>query len=159
MSENRDEYFMHLALEQAARAAAQDEVPIGAVLVRDGQVIGRGYNLTRRLQDATAHAEALTLRQAAESMGHWYFDSCTLYVTVEPCVMCAGMLVLGRMGRLVYGAREPKFGCCGSLYDLVRDRRFNHRVEVVEGVLAAESEKMLKAFFRELRQNGRDRNP
>lgn len=142
---------MRLALEQAAMAFTHDEVPIGAVLVRDGAVIGRGHNLTRRLQDATAHAETMALREAAARMGHWYFERSTLYVTVEPCAMCAGMLVLGRVQRLVYAVREPKFGCCGSLYDLVRDPRFNHRIEVTEGVLAAESSVLLKRFFRTLR--------
>lgn len=151
ISASNDEYFMRLALEQAHLAAVHDEVPIGAVIVRDSRIIGRGYNLTRRLQDATAHAETLALRQAAQSLGHWYFNDCTLYVTVEPCVMCAGMLILGHLARLVYGAREPKFGCCGSLYDLVRDPRFNHRVEVTSGVLAGESEQRLKSFFHKLR--------
>ena len=151
ISESSDESFMRLALEQACCAASHDEVPIGAVIVYDNRVIGWGYNLTRRLQDATAHAETVALRQAAQRLGHWYFNECTLYVTVEPCVMCAGMMILGHLARLVYGAREPKFGCCGSLYDLVRDPRFNHRVEVTSGVLAVESEQLLKAFFRKLR--------
>jgi tRNA(adenine34) deaminase len=147
----RDEYFMRQALACAETAGCQGEVPVGAVLVREDRIIGTGYNLTRRLQDATAHAEMMALREAARSLGHWYFDTCTLYVTVEPCVMCSGAILLGRLGRLVYGTAEPKFGCCGSLYDLVEDPRFNHRLTVTRGVLAEECSAVMKKFFRDLR--------
>ncbi len=143
---------MRLALEQARQAAREGEVPIGAVVALEGRVIGRGRNLTRRLQDATAHAEALALREAARFQGHWYFDRAALYVTIEPCAMCAGMLLLSRLGRLVFGAREPKFGCCGSLYHLPADPRFNHRVEVTEGVLAEECAALMREFFQGLRE-------
>jgi len=146
-----DELFMREALALAEMASRHGEVPVGAVVVSRGEIIGRGYNLTRRLQDATAHAESLALRRAAETIGHWYFQDCTLYVTVEPCVMCAGTLILGRVGRLVYGAAEPKFGACGSLCNLVADTRFNHRLTVSAGLLAEESAALLQKFFRRLR--------
>ena len=148
---SRDEKFMRLALEQADFAAARDEVPVGAVIVLDDQVIGRGYNLTRRLQDATAHAEMVAMREAAQKLGHWYFERCALYVTVEPCIMCAGALVLSKMERLVYGADEPKFGGCGSILDIVREKRLNHRVEVTSGVLENECSGLMKNFFKNLR--------
>jgi len=146
-----DEIFMRQALAQAQQAFRHDEVPVGAVVVFDNRVIGRGHNLTRRLQDVSAHAEFLAMRQAAGWLGHWYFEKCTLYVTVEPCVMCAGALVLGRMARLVYGTEEPKFGACGSICNLVEEQRFNHRVSVTRGVLAEECAALMKKFFGGLR--------
>jgi len=150
-SPGEDECRMRLALDQARLAAVQDEVPVGAVMVLDGRVIGSGYNLTRRLQDATAHAEMLALRRAAEYLGHWYFERCTLYVTVEPCIMCASALVLARVERLVFGAAEPKFGGCGSIFDIVREKRLNHRLEVTGGVLEIECSELMREFFRGLR--------
>jgi tRNA(adenine34) deaminase len=146
-----DKKFMRLALEQARLAAAHEEVPVGAVIVRDSEVIGTGYNLTRRLQDATAHAEMVAMREAAQSLGHWYFERCTLYVTIEPCIMCAGALVLSKVERLVYGASEPKFGGCGSILDIVREKRLNHRVQVTGGVLEKECTGLMKSFFNNLR--------
>ena len=148
---NDDERFMREALRLAELAGRHGEVPVGAVVVCGGEIIGRGYNLTRRLQDATAHAEAVALHRAAGVAGHWYFQDCTLYVTVEPCVMCAGTIILGRVGRLVYGTAEPKFGACGSVLNLPDDPRFNHRLPVSPGVLAAESAELLKKFFRRIR--------
>lgn len=147
----RDEIFMRQALARAKQAFRHDEVPVGAVVVFDNRVIGRGHNLTRRLQDASAHAEFLAMREAAGWLGHWYFDKCTLYVTVEPCVMCAGALILGRMGRLVYGTAEPKFGACGSVCNLVENRRFNHHLAVTRGVLADECAALMQRFFTRLR--------
>ena len=146
-----DETFMRQALAQAEQAYRHDEVPVGAVVVLEGRVIGRGHNLTRRLQDVSAHAEFLAMREAAGWLGHWYFDKCTLYVTVEPCMMCAGVLVLGRMARLVYGAAEPKFGSCGSIFNLVEEQRFNHRLSVTRGVLAEECAALMQKFFSGLR--------
>ncbi|MBN2288541.1 MAG: nucleoside deaminase [Candidatus Glassbacteria bacterium] len=143
---------MRLALEQARLAALHDEVPVGAVMVLDNRVIGAGCNLTRRLQDSTAHAEMIAMRQAAGRLGHWYFEQCTLYATLEPCIMCAGALVLARVGRLVYGAAEPKFGGCGSILDIVREKRLNHRPEVAAGVLEAECSGLMRDFFRDLRE-------
>ena len=146
-----DERYMRLALDQARLAAVHGEVPVGAVMVRDSEVIGTGYNLTRRLQDATAHAEMLAMRRAAERLGYWYFERCTLYVTLEPCIMCAGALVLARLERLVFGATEPKFGGCGSIFNIVRERRLNHKVEVTGGVLEDECAGLMREFFRDIR--------
>ncbi len=146
-----DEIYMRQALAQAEQACRHDEVPVGAVVVLDNRVIGRSHNLTRRLQDVSAHAEFLAMRQAAGWLGHWYFDKCTLYVTVEPCVMCAGALILGRMGRLVYGTAEPKFGACGSVCNLVENRRFNHSLPVTRGVLEEECAALMQKFFSRLR--------
>jgi len=146
-----DNFFMRQALAQAQQAFRHDEVPVGAVVVLDNRVIGRGYNLTRRLQDASAHAEFLAMRQAAGWLGYWYFDKCTVYVTVEPCVMCTGAMILGRMARLVYGAAEPKFGACGSICNLVEEQRFNHRIQITRGVLEEECAALMKEFFGGLR--------
>jgi len=142
---------MRQALDQAQQAYNHDEVPVGAVVVFDNRVIGGGHNLTRRLQDVSAHAEFLAMREAAGWLGHWYFDKCTLYVTVEPCVMCAGALILSRMGRLVYGTAEPKFGACGSVCNLVEDQGFNHRLSVTRGVLEQECVALMQRFFTRLR--------
>ena len=142
-----DDCYMRLALDQARLAAVHGEVPVGAVMVRDSEVIGTGYNLTRRRQDATAHAEMLAMRRAAER----YFERCTLYVTLEPCIMCAGALVLAKLERLVFGATEPKFGGCGSIFNIVRERRLNHRVEVTGGVLEDECAGLMQEFFRDIR--------
>lgn len=147
--------MMELALEQAHMAGVHGEIPIGAVVSLDGHVIGKGYNLTRRLQDATLHAEIVAMRRAAAYLGHWYMQDCTLYVTIEPCTQCAGSLLLARMGRLVFGACEPKFGACGSLYNLLTNPRLNHRVELRAGVMAAECSDVMKQFFRALRDNCR----
>ncbi|HUU27605.1 MAG TPA: tRNA adenosine(34) deaminase TadA [archaeon] len=149
-----DKHYMLAALTQAEQASRHDEVPVGAVVVYRDRVIGSGHNLTRRLQDATAHAEILALREAAVWLGHWHFEHCTLYVTVEPCVMCAGAMILHRVGRLVYGAPEPKFGACGSLYNLVDDPRLNHRLAVTRGVLETECAELMQKFFRGLREGG-----
>ena len=146
-----DRRMMELALEQARLAGVHGEIPVGAVVTRDNQVIGKGYNLTRRMQDATLHAEIAAMRQAAYRLGHWYMNDCSLYVTVEPCTQCAGSLLLARMGRLVYGAAEPKFGACGSVNNLVEDSRLNHQVLVVRGVLETECSELMKTFFNDLR--------
>jgi tRNA(adenine34) deaminase len=144
--------MMGLALEQARLAGVHGEIPIGAVVCLQGQVIGKGHNLTRRLQDATLHAEIVAMRSAADYLGHWYMQDCTLYVTIEPCTQCAGSLLLARMGRLVFGATEPKFGACGSVNNLLVDPRLNHRVEVIAGVMATECSAVMKKFFRDLRE-------
>ncbi len=138
---------MRAALREARAAGAADEVPVGCVVVRDGAVIGRGRNQTETLQDATAHAEILAIGAASNALGSWRLLDCTLYVTLEPCAMCAGAIVLARVARLVYGAFDPKAGACGSVLDVIHERRLNHRVEVVPGVLAPECGEMLRAFF------------
>ena len=143
--------FMQAALDQAALAKALGEVPIGAVIVHDGEIIGRGYNLRETSNDPTSHAEMVAIRQAAEHIGHWRLLESTLYVTLEPCVMCMGAIILARIPRLVYACRDPRAGAVGSIYDFAQDERFNHKVEVTEGVLGEECSEMLSAFFRELR--------
>jgi len=153
-SSRRDEQYMKEALLQAAQAYRHDEVPVGAVVVYEDEIIASAYNLTRRLQDPLAHAEFLAMQQAGRWLGTWHLLArCTLYVTVEPCVMCAGAMILRRLGRLVYGTPEPKFGACGSLYNLVQDERFNHRLSVTSGVLAQECAQLMQKFFRSLRNN------
>ncbi|MEU2432319.1 tRNA adenosine(34) deaminase TadA [Streptomyces sp. NPDC007861] len=141
---------MRLALKEAARAAEAGDVPVGAVVLGpDGTVVATGHNERELTGDPTAHAEVLALRRAASSRGEWRLTGCTLVVTLEPCTMCAGALVLSRVDRVVYGARDEKAGAAGSLWDLVRDRRLNHRPEVIIGVLEAECSAQLSAFFRE----------
>ena len=143
---------MREALVDARRAEALGEVPIGAVVVRDGRVIGRGHNLRESRGDPLAHAELEAIAEAARAVKGWRLSGCTLFVTLEPCAMCAGALVNGRVDRLVFGARDPKAGFCGSLGDLVRDPRLNHRLEVRAGVLEAESSRLLRDFFSGLRR-------
>ena len=138
---------MRLALEEACAAEAHGDVPIGAVVVRDGEVIARRHNERELTGDPTAHAEVLALRDAAAVVGHWRLLDCTLYVTLEPCVMCAGALVNSRIGRVVYGATDPKAGAVASLYEVCADERLNHRPPVESGVLADECGALLKAFF------------
>ena len=141
------------ALAEAAGARRTGDVPVGAVVVdASGEVIGRGRNAREELQDPTAHAEVVALRSAAASLGSWRLTGCTLVVTLEPCVMCAGALVLARVSRLVLGAWDPKAGAAGSTRDVVRDSRLNHRVEVVGGVRAEECAELLRSFFAEHRR-------
>jgi tRNA(adenine34) deaminase len=149
-----DEAFMQRALELAAQAASLGEVPVGAVAVKDGVVVGEGLNRRELDRDPFSHAELNAMRRAAERLGVWRLTGVTVYVTLEPCAMCAGAMVQGRVDRLVFGASDPKAGAVGSLYDLTRDSRHNHRLEVTSGVLAAECSDVLKRFFKALR----DRN-
>jgi len=145
---------MLLALEQAALALAFGDVPVGAVVVGpSGDVVGTGCNERERTGDPTAHAEVLALRAAAAALGTWRLPGCTLVVTLEPCTMCAGALVLARVDRVVYGCADPKAGAVGSLWDVVRDRRLNHRPEVIGGVLEDPSAALLRDFFRDHRQS------
>jgi tRNA(adenine34) deaminase len=146
-----DRAWMEAALAEARAAAAIGEVPIGAVVVRAGEVVGRGFNRRETDGDPLAHAEILAIREAAKAVGGWRLTGCTLYVTLEPCAMCAGALVASRIERLVYGPADPKAGFCGSLGNLVQDPRLNHRLEVTPGVLAEESAALLRGFFAGLR--------
>ena len=146
-----DEHWMGLALEQARRAAALGEVPVGAVVVRGEELLGAGHNRREADGDPLAHAELLALREAAGRVPGWRLLGCTMYVTLEPCAMCAGALVNSRVGRLVFGASDPKAGFCGSLGDIPRDPRLNHRLDVVAGVRVEECGALLRDFFRELR--------
>jgi tRNA(adenine34) deaminase len=151
--EQIDERYMRLAIDAAHIAEENGDVPIGAVIVHEGRVIGRAYNQREQLKDPTAHAEIIALTQAASALGLWRLHGCTIYVTLEPCPMCAGALVLGRLDRLVFGCTDPKAGACGSLYDIVRDGRLNHRLQVATGVLGDECGKLLQDFFRRRRPN------
>ncbi len=150
-----DNHFMGAALAEAHAAGEDGEVPIGAVVARGERIIGRGHNSRERLADPTAHAEMLALTAAAAEVGNWRLEDCTLYVTLEPCVMCAGAIVLARIPRLVYGPRDVKAGACGSLYSIVTDPRLNHRVVVTEGVLADECAALLHDFFAAQRAAGK----
>ena len=148
---SEDEQFMAMALEEAKRAGEEGEVPVGAVLVSGGRVIARGRNRPIAMSDPTAHAEVLALREAANEAGNYRLPGSTLYVTVEPCAMCAGALLQARVRRLVFGAEDPKGGAVRSLYTLLEDERLNHRVEVTAGVLLEECREVLRGFFRERR--------
>ena len=149
---NNDEQYMRKAIEQAKIAEENGDVPIGAVIVHNGHVIAKAYNQREQLQDPTAHAEIIALTQAAAAMENWHLHGCTMYVTLEPCCMCAGALVLARIDRLVYGCADLKTGACGSLYNIVQDERLNHRLEVMSGVLADECSQLLQQFFQKKRQ-------
>jgi tRNA(adenine34) deaminase len=152
---NLDEYYMRQALKLAEQAYAEQEVPVGALVVHEGKVIGKGYNQRRMLCDPTAHAEILAITAAASSLGDWRIGGTTLYVTLEPCVMCSGAIVLARIDRIVYGASDPKAGAVESLYHLLADERLNHRPQVTGGVLAPECGAILRDFFREQRAMGK----
>jgi tRNA(adenine34) deaminase len=145
---DRDAGFMALALDEARAAESHGDVPIGAVLVRGDEVLARAGNARERDRDPTAHAELLVIREASKALGEWRLEGCELFVTLEPCAMCAGAMVLARVPRLVYATADPKAGFAGSLSDLVRDPRLNHRLEVTTGVLEAECAETLRAFFR-----------
>jgi len=142
-----DELFMRAAIESAKIAEENGDVPIGAVIVYQDQIIARAYNQRQQLCDPTAHAEIIALTQAAAALESWRLNGCTMYVTLEPCCMCAGALVLSRMDRLVYGCDDPKAGACKSLYNIVQDERLNHRIEVTSGVLAEQCSQQLQEFF------------
>ena len=140
------------ALKEAGLAYRENEVPVGCVIVHEGRIVGRAHNQRETLKDPTAHAEMIAITQAAAALECWRLTGCTVYVTIEPCAMCAGALVLARIDRLVYGAQDPKAGACGTLLNIVQDARLNHRVEVVPGVLAAECSDALKSFFAKRRE-------
>lgn len=143
-----DEYFMQLAIEEAKKAFALDEVPVGALIVKDGEIISRGYNQRETLKDPTAHAELIAIREASRRLENWRLTDTTLYVTKEPCPMCAGAIVGARIKRLVYGCNDKKGGAAKSLYSIVTDRRLNHQVEVTSGVLENQCRELLQDFFK-----------
>lgn len=148
---NLDEKYMWEAIRQAKKAAAIDEVPIGCVIVHEGHVIGRGYNRRNIDKSTLAHAEIIAIKKASKKMGDWRLEDCTIYVTLEPCQMCAGAIVQARIPKVVIGSMNPKAGCCGSILNLLQVERFNHQVEMETGVLGEECSRMLTDFFRELR--------
>ena len=149
--EPNDKYFMEMAIAEAERAAVEEEVPVGCVIVHEGMVIGKGHNRTEALCDPTAHAEILAITAAANHMETWRLDNCIAYCTLEPCAMCAGALVLARVRRLVFGAKDPKFGACMSLYNIVQDIRLNHQLEVVPGIHEERVAELMKSFFKTVR--------
>lgn len=142
---------MGLALMEAEKALAIGEIPVGAVVVLDGRIIGRGHNQVEMLKDPTAHAEMIALTAACATLGNKFLEECTLYVTLEPCPMCAGASVWTRIKRIVYGAADPKAGACGSLFNIGSNNKLNHRAEIIQGVREAECEEILKRFFRDKR--------
>jgi tRNA(adenine34) deaminase len=146
-----DERWMEFALKEAEQAFRREEVPIGAVVVHDRRIIGRGYNQTETLQDPTAHAEMIAITAAVTSLGSRRLEDCALYVTLEPCIMCSGAIVLARLPRLVFGAYDPKAGACGTLYKVTQDARLNHQVETAGGILEERCGAVLKGFFEALR--------
>ncbi|MEW6114294.1 MAG: tRNA adenosine(34) deaminase TadA [Thermodesulfobacteriota bacterium] len=155
MITDSDHHFMSLALELARTAAAEGETPVGAVIVREGAIMGQGYNRVEADQDPTAHGELIALREAARQAGDWRLPDATIYVTLEPCIMCTAALMLARVKRLVYGARDLRWGAVGSLFDFSHDPRINHELEVVSGVLEEESAALLQGFYRDIRADKR----
>lgn len=150
-----DEHYMKLALEQARRAVEADEVPVGAVIVHGQRTVAMAHNQREQLNDSTAHAEMIAITQAAESIGNWRLENCTIYVTLEPCLMCAGAILQARLGRLVYGAADPKAGAVESLFQTMADSRLNHQVETTSGVLAQACGDILSRFFQAQRAQGK----
>ena len=156
--QQEDQRFMRVAIEAAGIAEENGDVPIGAVIVYKNQIIGKAYNQREQLKDPTAHAEIIALTQAAAFLESWRLNGCTMYVTLEPCPMCAGALVLGRLDRLVYGCDDPKTGACKSLYNIVQDERLNHKLEVTSGVLEEQCREQLQGFFARRRQENKNNN-
>lgn len=150
--------FMQMAFREAEDAFKKGEVPVGAVVVFENRVIGRGHNLTRSMADATAHAEVIALSAAYKHFGDWRLENCDLYCTLEPCAMCAGAAVLSRVKTLIYGACDPKFGACESIFRIPTEQRLNHRIDVVRGVMEEEVAALMKQFFAEVRNKGEEIN-
>ncbi|AGB40066.1 cytosine/adenosine deaminase [Halobacteroides halobius DSM 5150] len=148
---NNDRYYMQLALKEAQKAFNKDEVPIGAIITKEDQVIAKAHNLRESLQDPTAHAEVLVIRKASEVINSWRLIDCSLYVTIEPCSMCAGTLVQSRIDNLIYGATDPKGGAAGTIFNIVNDRRLNHQLNVKSGILEEQCSQIMKNFFKQLR--------
>ena len=142
---------MKEALKEAQKAAEMGEIPVGAVIVKDGEIISRGHNLTETAKDPTAHAEMIAIREASKVLGGWRLIGCDMYVTMEPCSMCAGALVWSRIEHLYIGADDPKTGACGSVFNIVQDERLNHQIAVDRGIMAEESSQLVREFFRNLR--------
>jgi tRNA(adenine34) deaminase len=148
-----NEYFMNKALEEAKKAYDIGEIPVGAIIVKEGKLIGRGFNQKEATRDATMHAEMVAIREACAHLNSWRLTGCTLFVTLEPCAMCAGALVNARIDHLVIGTKDPKTGACGSIFDIVNEPKLNHQITVETGILEEECSQMLKDFFKELRKN------
>jgi len=147
-----DKIFMQLALKEAQKAFEDDEVPVGAIIVHKNKLIAKAHNQVERLKDPTAHAEMIAITQAASSLGAKWLNECTLYVTIEPCAMCAGALVLSRIKNIIYGAKDPKTGACGSVFNIANSKKLNHRIKVKAGILKDECSVLLKEFFKNKRR-------
>jgi tRNA(adenine34) deaminase len=147
--------FMFASLQEAEKALAENEVPVGAVVVKDNKIIGRGYNQVERLKDATAHAEMIALTAAANHIGNWRLTECSIYVTLEPCVMCTGALLSSRIKELYFSIFDPKFGACGSVYNLAEDGKTNHKINVYSGIYTEESKNLLQEFFNQLKNKSK----
>ena len=146
------EQFMHIALQEAAAAFEENETPVGSVIVFENRIIGRGHNRTEQLKDASAHAEMIALSAAYNHFGDWRLEGCAMFSTIEPCTMCAGAAMLSRIATIVYGAPDPKFGACGSIFNVPSEPRLNHNAEIIGGVLQDEAAELMQQFFRRLRQ-------
>jgi tRNA(adenine34) deaminase len=157
IGEKNHDYWMQRAIAEAGKARIKDEVPIGCVIVREGRIIARGHNLRETTQDPTAHAELIAIKKAARKCGSWRLLDTTLYVTLEPCAMCMGAIVLSRIPMVVFGCYDPKGGAAGSLFDLSDDPRLNHRVQLLPGIMEAHCSTLLRDFFKELRKRNRSR--
>ncbi len=151
MHPDQYEDYMRLAINEAAEAFEADEVPIGAIVVYKNRIVGRGHNQTESLKDATAHAEMIALSAAYNQRGDWRLEDCYLFSTIEPCTMCSGAAVLSRIKTIVYGAKDPKFGACGSIFNVPTEKKLNHRIEVVGGILKDEIAEMMQQFFKQVR--------
>lgn len=152
------EDFMREAIKEAEKAAKLDEIPIGAIIEKDGKIIARGHNMTESKKDPTAHAEIIAIRKASKKLGGWRLLGCNMYVTTEPCSMCAGAMVLARIKTVYIGTADPKTGACGSVVDIVRQEKLNHQIEVKTGILQQECEVILKTFFKKLRKKKSEEN-
>ena len=155
-TQEEKDFFMSEALKEAEKSLDKAEIPIGCVIVKDGEVIGRGYNAREELNQAIMHAEVMAIQEANRTVGNWRLLDCTLFVTIEPCVMCSGAIGLARIPKVIYGASNQKFGGAGSLYDILRDERLNHRVEVETGVMEEECAKIMQDFFRQSRERKKE---
>ena len=155
-TQEEKDFFMSEALKEAEKSLVKAEIPIGCVIVKDGEVIGRGYNAREELNQAIMHAEVMAIQEANRTVGNWRLLDCTLFVTIEPCVMCSGAIGLARIPKVIYGASNQKFGGAGSLYDILRDERLNHRVEVETGVMEEECAKIMQDFFRQSRERKKE---
>lgn len=153
MQYNDDEKYMSMAIKEARKAYNKDEVPVGAVIVKDGKIIAKGYNIKESKQDTTKHAEIIAIQKASKNLKTWRLSGCTMYVTLEPCTMCAGALIQSRLDRVVIGAMDEKTGACGSILNVLKDYKFNHTVELTTGVLEQECKEILQNFFKELRKH------
>lgn len=150
---------MECALAEAKKAADMGEVPVGAVVVKDGEIVGKGHNLTETSKDPTAHAEMLAIREASKTLGGWRLSGCDMYVTCEPCSMCAGAMVWARIERVYIGTPDPKAGACGSVFNILQEERLNHNVEIHTGIMQTECESIMKDFFRKLRTTKKSEEP